>query len=289
MNDTLRELQLCELDILREIKRVCEKHGIRYVLACGTLLGAVRHRGFIPWDDDIDVEMPYDDYLRFQEVAQYELADGYSLQNSETDPNYFFPYLRVQKKNTALIREWERDLPGCYRINVDVFPLIDLGSKADYRMKRVMIRVSSFLRMGDVRFQNNEEKFRKSNGAFIVGLVKLARRLPERFRHSLGKWILDHLVFRRLQTPDVTFVWTTVTRRLPREIYEEPDEKLWFEDDYYPVPKGYDKYLTIIYKDYMQFPPPEKRKPRHPLFVNFEKEYIPGEAQEDEFNWEKIC
>lgn len=289
MGDTLRELQLCELGILRETKKVCEKHGIRFVLACGTLLGAVRHRGFIPWDDDIDIEMPYDDYLRFQEIAQNEMGDDYFIQTCETDPLYHFPYLRVQKKNTALINEWEKNSPGHHRISIDVFPLADLGGRGDFRLKKTMIRVSTFLRMDAAVFHDGEDWIRHQGGTAMFRLVKLARRLPERFRRKLSGWILKTFVFRHKNTPDVTFVWTTVTSRIPREVYDEPYEMMWFEDDYYPVPRGYDTYLTIIYEDYMQFPPPEKRKPRHPLLVNFEKEYIPGEAKEDEFKWEKIC
>ena len=100
--------------------------------------------------------------------------------------------------------------------------------------------------------------------------------LPESFRWKLQRSLLRRFVFgnANADTPDVTFVWTTVSRRLPREIYDEPDGKLWFEDDYYPVPKGYDEYLKIMYKDYMKYPPEEKRKPAFNLYVNFEQEWI---------------
>ena len=288
MSDALRELQLCELGILREIKRVCEKHGLRFVLASGTLLGAVRHHGFIPWDDDIDIEMPYDDYLRFQKIAQKEMGDGYFIQNSETDPLYYFPYLRVQKKNTALAREWEKNAPGHHRVWVDVFPLADLGGDRDFRLKKLMIKVSTFLRMDETAFHDGEDWLRQQGGAAKLRLVKLARMLPKRFRWKLSKAILDHFVFRHKNTPDVTFVWTTVTRRIPREVYAEPYEQMWFEDDYYPVPPGYDVYLKILYKDYMQFPPEEKRKPRFPLFVNFEREYEPDLDDPDSFECKRI-
>src|SRR5262249_11940290 len=76
----LRALQLVELDILREFVRLCEAHGLRYYLAYGTLLGAVRHRGFIPWDDDVDVTMPRDDYDRFADVCVSELRPGFAWQ-----------------------------------------------------------------------------------------------------------------------------------------------------------------------------------------------------------------
>ena len=276
MDQTLRELQLCELDILRAINKVCVKNGIRFFLASGSLLGAVRHQGFIPWDDDIDIEMPYDDYLRFCEIAQEELGEDFFIQSTETDPYYHFPYLRVQKTSTALFREWEKELPGNHRVWVDVFPLVSLGSQRDYRLKRLVIRIATFLRMNSVYFQLNEKWYREQSNPVQFYLVKAARMLPESIRWKLECSLLRRFVFgnANADTPDVTFVWTTVSRRLPREIYDEPDGKLWFEDDYYPVPKGYDEYLKIMYKDYMKYPPEEKRKPAFNLYVNFEQEWI---------------
>ena len=272
MSDTLRELQLCELEILREIKRVCEMHGIRFVLASGTLLGAVRHQGFIPWDDDIDIEMPYTDYLRFEKIAQKELGDGFFIQTSETDPDYSFPYLRVQKKNTTLLRDWDDQTPGHHRVWIDVFPLADLGGKLDFRMKRLILRICAFLRMSQKTFDLGKDWLQQRSNKLTFALVTMARRIPERIRWRIRKQLLRR-VFRPQNTPDVTFVWTTVTRRIPREVYAEPDAQLWFEDDTYPVPQGYETYLKILYKDYMQFPPPEKRKPPFTLRINLEHDW----------------
>ena len=288
MDDTLRKLQLEEMEILKAVKRVCESNHIRFFLASGSLLGAVRHHGFIPWDDDIDIEMPYEDYLRFQKIAQGELGEAFFVQSSDTDPLYHFPYLRVQKKNTALIREWEKDIPGKHRIWIDVFPLADLGGDADFRMKRLLLKICSFLRMDGASFEINRAWLKQRSNPIQYALTILCRRLPEKLRWSVRNGLL-HWVFRHRNTPDVTFVWTTVTRRIPREAYTEPDEMMWFEDDYYPVPKGYDTYLKILYKDYMQLPPEEKRKPSFHLLVNFEREWMPGsDCQWKDFGWESI-
>ena len=275
MDQTLRKLQLCELDILKAIKKVCNENDIRFFLASGTLLGAVRHQGFIPWDDDIDIEMPYDDYLRFQEIAQKELGEGYFVQSTETDPYYHFPYLRVQKRNTTLVREWEKNLPGNHRIWVDVFPLVSLGGQTDYRLKRLIIRIATFLRMDAVCFKANEKWYREQTNSLQFYLVKAARMLPKFLCWKMERSLLRYFVFgnSNADTPDVTFVWTTVTRRLPRRIYDEPDVQLRFEDDDYPVPNGYDEYLKILYDDYMELPPEEERKPVFDLFVNFEQDW----------------
>ena len=288
MGETLRELQLAELDILREIKKVCERNRIRFVLASGTLLGAVRHQGFIPWDDDIDIEMPYEDYLRFQEIAQKEMGDGFFIQTSDTDPRYSFPYLRVQKTNTALLREWDKIVPGLHRIWIDVFPLADLGGEADFRTKRLLLKICAFLRMDRDSFEMSRTWLKQRSNPVQYALTILARTLPEKLRWRIRKGLL-HRVFRHRNTPDVTFVWTTVTRRIPREVYAEPDGMMWFEDDYYPVPKGYDTYLKILYKDYMQLPPEEKRKPPYHLYVNFNRDWTPGsDCPWEDLEWKVI-
>ena len=103
MNYNIGDIQQCGLEILRDFKKVCERNGLRYYLSCGSLLGAVRHHGFIPWDDDIDVQMPFEDYQRFLQIAQKEMGEKYFVQNSDTDPQYAFAYTHIRKNNTALI------------------------------------------------------------------------------------------------------------------------------------------------------------------------------------------
>ena len=94
----LQKLQQTETEILEEIDRLCEKHSIVYYLAGGTLLGAVRHRGFIPWDDDIDVAMPRNDYERFRDICLSELDERFYLHCPQTDKNYWLPFAKVRKK-----------------------------------------------------------------------------------------------------------------------------------------------------------------------------------------------
>ena len=89
IDSRLRKLQMAELEILKEFVRLCEAHGLQYYLVGGTLLGAVRHKGFIPWDDDIDVAMPRGDYDRFAQIAPKELDPRYFYQCPDTDPHYF--------------------------------------------------------------------------------------------------------------------------------------------------------------------------------------------------------
>lgn len=119
----LRRLQLAELEILDVFVRVCVKHGLRYYLVGGTLLGAVRHQGFIPWDDDIDVAMPREDYDRFADVAALELGPQYFYQCPETDPYYFLTYAKIRKNGTEVYEERFKNAKFHKGIFIDIFPL----------------------------------------------------------------------------------------------------------------------------------------------------------------------
>ena len=119
----LERLQKEEIDILNEIVRICDKNNIPYFLAAGTLLGAVRHSGFIPWDDDIDLFMLRDDYNKFIKCAINEINDNYFLQCHDTDKYYYSSFIKVRKNNTLMIEEENENRKIHRGIWVDIFPL----------------------------------------------------------------------------------------------------------------------------------------------------------------------
>lgn len=123
MDDKLRQLQLSELEILKEFVRICEKHHLKYVLTGGTLLGAVRHGGFIPWDDDIDVAMLRADYDRFAQLCKDELGPKFFYQSPATDPYYFLTYAKIRKNGTEIYEERFRKAKFHKGIFIDIFPL----------------------------------------------------------------------------------------------------------------------------------------------------------------------
>ena len=122
----LRRLQLTELEILVEVDRVCRENNIKYCLGCGTLLGAIRHNGFIPWDDDVDVWMLRKDYERFCAVGVKALDDKYFFQNWFTDPYFNSAYGKIRKKGTRYVRVGQEKMKYKDGIYIDILPLDNL-------------------------------------------------------------------------------------------------------------------------------------------------------------------
>ena len=258
MRATLRELQLFQLQMLKDIKKVCEKYGIRYYLSGGTMLGAVRHQGFIPWDDDIDIMMPYADYQRFLSVAQRELGDDYFLQNSETEENYPFAYSRIRKNNTAMLREWDYKVKFHHGVWIDVNPMLYINGKSDRKKKELLLRICHFLKMDEESFVEDKKWLIERSNKYIYNLIGLVRKLPKSTRYGIRKRIL-HRINNAPKGKYTAFIWTGISSLVPSEVYEGNPVEVPFEDDVFPVPRDYDQYLTCTYGDYMTPPPEEKR------------------------------
>lgn len=118
----LRNIQLGILEILKDIITVCEEYNIEYFIMCGTALGAVRHKGFIPWDDDLDIGMTRENYERFLKIAPNVLPEELFVQTFNSDPNTPFYFAKVRKSGTLFIRNYCKNLKMHHGIYVDVFP-----------------------------------------------------------------------------------------------------------------------------------------------------------------------
>lgn len=272
MDYSIKDIQRCELQILKDIKRVCEKHGITYYLCGGTLLGAVRHHGFIPWDDDVDIQIPYDDYLRFLQVAQEELGDGYFVQNCDTEPLYALPYTHIRKNNTCMLRERDKNIPMHHGVWVDVFPMFFVRGKTDYRIKRAAIKACYYLKVDQATFAYDQAFIRAHSSAAAIGAIRLIRKLPERFRSRLRDRILKW-VFNGKKGVFRCYAWVNLSKAYPVQFFGGEPVYLQFEDGEYPAPREYDQYLTLQYGDYMTPPPPEKQNGGHGDFTIIDLEH----------------
>lgn len=248
----IRPLQLKILDILTSIDRVCETHNLRYYIIAGTLLGAVRHNGFIPWDDDIDIAMPRNDYDRLLAHAKEWLPAPLEAVAYETDATYPLPFAKIQDASTTLIERFHlRYLGGVY---IDVFPLDGVPS-------------NSFARR--IHFMRHE--FYKRALYFIY-------RDPYKHGHGASSWL--PLLARKLFTPEYIqqHIHSLMTRHnydesalvadyddglkgvFKRETFGTP-VKLTFEGKQVCAPQEYIHYLTTKYGvDYMTPPPAPKQR-----------------------------
>jgi len=250
------ELKRIELGILRDVARFCEKHGIRYFLSGGTLLGAVRHKGFIPWDDDVDIAMLRPDYERF--LREYR-SERYTIRSLETD-GYVAAFAKVIDTKT-IVEENEISLKGL-GVWLDVFPLDGSPSK-NYNPHRSP--AWRFWKKA-IRFRNlpfsGPERTRKQR----IGILLSA---PLRFlsnRFLVGRL---RLIAMRHSIKDAPFIGCLVgpypcaRELLPRSVFKGEDAIVSFEGDSFRTMPGWREYLTSLYGDYMTPPPPEKRESTH--------------------------
>lgn len=279
--EVVKRLQTEQKEIMDEIVRICDKHGLTYFLLGGTLLGAVRHKGFIPWDDDIDMGMPRRDYDRFKELCKTELGSAYFLQDYDTDPYYHMPYINMLKKDTILVQKAKMySEMKCY-INVDIFPLNDTREESPNspRFKR---RYKKFARANTQIYYEHLYKPRGSNEGGIwlrrkglgfylyllysklVGLDAVKEKREQLIREQDGENSQSTAIF---GTP------SGIVKDFHKKSTFFPVAKLEFEGTEYTVPGDYHTYLTQLYgKNYMRIPAQSDRMLHEDLLVSFGRE-----------------
>lgn len=263
---TLRELQLLEFDMLCAFKAMCEKHRLYYTLCGGTLLGAVRHKGFIPWDDDIDVMLPRPDFNRLLEniddcaASLPEQIQMVSWRNA--DSPYVLPFIKLYDTRTVLIDRYSHTDRHVW---VDVFP-VDGCPDDDLELNRFFHKVMKrrkLILLKNAKMGEGKTSFKR--------LLKPATRVllaPFNTRSMCESY--DRMIqsYRFLDCEQVACVnWGYGPQeRTEKSGYMQPK---WFEfeGEEFPGPSNYDAYLRSLYGDYMQLPPEDKRGTRHNIEV----------------------
>ena len=251
--EDLRKLQLVELKILKEVKRICEKNSIPYFLIAGTLIGAVRHKGFIPWDDDIDIGMLRQDYERFLEVCKTELGSEYFLQTPTTEKgNADYGIAHIRLKGTTLIQEFRKNTITHNGITIDIFPYDNLPKNKLVRffyaksfplLKRICAK-----RMG---YTPHPPKL--IHRVILNTLYILTLPIPLNVLH---KKMNNYHVNQNKKKTEYAFPLSEWNYKNEKHLYSTLTEliPMQFEDDTFPVPKNYDLFLTEQYGNYMELP-----------------------------------
>ncbi len=255
---TLKEIQEVSLQIMKHIHEFCVKNEIQYSLAYGTLLGAVRHKGFIPWDDDIDIIMSRENYDRF--IQLYKDSQEYKLFVPERR-NSYVTYARLCDMSKTYVHTWAPMAAEEFGVWVDIFPM----DKVDENVERGIEKNRELIKL-------NHKMFRRRTTIASLGQYgwwKIPQRIIKKMivREDIHKIVDDYIrCSKKHETSDsnhvgvlLVSVWNTDKNEyFPKEIMESLIE-VPFEDTTFYAVKDFDNYLRVIYGDYMQLPPIEKR------------------------------
>lgn len=255
----LKKLQSLELMILKDFIKVCEDNDLRYYLHYGSLLGAIRHKGFIPWDDDLDVLMFREDYERFNQIFKDNFDEKYQLLNNCTEKEYFYLFSKLMLKDTKCEEKWMSQLNFNIGINIDIFVLDDLSNnkiKRFYQIKKTFL-YNKLMIMSKVKLDDLPMHIRFIS-SFTHTFLNIFKITPS----VISKKYLNFLKKYGDKKSNLVFDNSAPAQAYPQIFNRndfEPSVKVKFEDIEATVPKNYDKILKNIYGDYMQLPPKEKR------------------------------
>ncbi len=266
-----KKIQRELMPLLHEVKRVCEENNIPYFLCAGSALGAVRHGGFIPWDDDIDIGMLRKDYMKFLQVARKELREGFLLIDANDTPDYYVGHAKVFRDNTALVNRETSHLRTHHGFYLDIFPF-DTMPEDEIKQEEMY---------QDVRAIKGKFVQMKKWNAYS-GKNPIKRYFANEKYYSMKKYSpikvfarMNEILTQYLNSGStiVADLFAPYNKKLFYEVEDIfPVKKLYFEDGEYPVPGNYDKYLTVMYGDYMTLPPEDKRYVKHNI-ICFDTEH----------------
>lgn len=267
-NEQSKKLCAVQIDMLKAFIEICKNNNLQYYMLYGSALGAVRHGGFIPWDDDIDVGMPREDYEKFITIARSALPEHYFLQHHTTDPDYPTDFAKIRDCRTTYIETTCKNIKMNHGIYMDVFP-ID-GYPEDEKVRKKIERKLFWMRISVSRYfylENVSVKFKlarviasvlyPSKDKTVEKIDELAKKIPFASASTVkcfgGAWGKREI--------------------LPKELFGQGS--VWsFEGIEVLLPENADGYLSHMYGDYMKLPPEEKRVPHHYVTaVDFDKPY----------------
>ena len=272
--ETLKHLQQVELMILKDFVDTCEANNIRYFGFGGTAIGALRHKGFIPWDDDIDVCLPAEDFNKLLDIYDKEWSEKYSIMNTARDINYPFPTTRIMLKGTQFCEEALASLPLDLGIFLDVYCFDNVSDdEKEYQKQafdawfwshmRILVDVPRPVILAD-GIKGKLLKAAVTMGRGVCKLLHLStQKMYEREQEARNR-------FAHVKTKRIAYLHDTdrfVNTYPVDEVF--PVDKLDFDGIQVAFPNQNNKFLRMLYGDYMQMPPVEKRKNHYPARLDF--------------------
>lgn len=264
----LKTLQKIELEMLIEINRICKKNHIHYSLTGGTLLGAVRHGGFIPWDDDADISMLRSEYIRFRKACETDLDHSrFYFQDIETTEGYRWGYGKIRRKDSVFLREHQEDMPYEQGIFIDIFPRDGIPDgiflSRIHRAACFLLRKALWSEVGKIADKNVVRRF----------LFRCISIIPRTYLVNCYRKLITWS--NRKKTKYVRALTFPLPNNIPGYDCEwyRGYTSIRFEDQKLMVERSYIEWLKREFGDYMKLPPKEKQKV-HPISkISFPKEY----------------
>ena len=239
----LRRMQMRMLDMLKEVDRICKKYDIPYWLSGGTLLGSVRHGGFIPWDDELDIELMEDDFQRFIEVALLDFPSNLAIQTHSTDKGYYFTYAKVRDLQSFLVEDGTSDRDFKYKgIYIDVFPMANTSP--------FLLKISEYWHWYCVL----KPSFLSTSNVILRKVCHLMYCLSNKI------YLLFRYIDRKKKNQNINYGYgCQFTLNCPSSVIF-PLTKIEFENYLFSAPNNPDLYLKKIYGDYLKLPDEQDRK-----------------------------
>ena len=261
---TVREHQMCSFKILQVADKICRENDIPYFLTNGTLLGAVRHKGFIPWDDDMDIAMFRPDYERFVKIIGDLLPAPYEFVSPDTSDRYPMELGKIIDGSTTLIERWSfNQLGGVY---LDVWPL---DAVADNKLIRTL-HFSAFKVLNRMIYMRNRDPFKRGHGVSSW----YPRLIQALFKNStLQRWMRHLQTACDFEKHDKVCMLDNGEKSIISKSVVGKRAEYEFEGQMFFGPEDYDSYLKALYGDYMEIPPEGKRRIHRPDYLDLGMSY----------------
>ena len=264
----ITELKKIYLKMLIDFDDLCHQNNIKYYLGYGTLLGAVRHKGFIPWDDDIDIIMLEEEYDKLLKVMKNNKK--YTLFDPETANGYYYPFAKFSDNSTILREKNFKQIDGL-GINMDIFQLYDLPNDDELRTKKFkkLLKKSKMYNRNEkaIKYYYSTSKSR----SLLKGIICLPEHIKYKLfyrKRNLKLEIIEELKnYKNYNKTDAKYVGNLIDGQIDLDIKEKSlfaeQIKMIFENHEFDVPLKYKEFLTKEYGDYMKLPPKKERVANH--------------------------